>query len=269
MTSHEPFGGSLSLASRHALVCGASAGIGHAAALALASLGAQVTVLARRADKLAAMLPRLREAGAAGAQYVVADLDDRARFEPAIRTLLAEHGAVHILVNNSGGPAPGAVLDSGAGHFDAGFARVLYAAQALVQACLPGMRAAGFGRIVNVLSTSAREPIPGLGVGNTVRAAMAGWSKTLSRELPPGVTINNILPGYTATERLQELAALTAQKTGRSIPEVEAEWKREIPEGRLAEPREIGQVIAFLCTPAAGYVRGQSLAVDGGRMRSL
>lgn len=269
MMAHEPFGGSLSLASRHALVCGASAGIGHAAALALASLGASVTVLARREEKLAAMLPRLREAGARAAQFVVADLDDARRFEPAIAALLAEHGPVHVLVNNSGGPAPRAILDSGTEHFDAGFTRVLYAAQALVRACLPGMSAAGFGRIVNVLSTSTREPIPGLGVGNTVRAAMAGWAKTLSRELPPGVTINNVLPGYTATERLQELAALTSEKTGRPVAEIESDWKREIPEGRLAEPREIGEVIAFLCTPAAGYVRGQSLAVDGGRMRSL
>lgn len=269
MTAHEPFGGGLSLASRHALVCGASAGIGNAAALALASLGATVTVLARREEKLAAMLPLLRQAGAGGAQFVTADLDDRSRFEPAIQKLLAVHGPVHVLVNNSGGPAPRAVLDADPEHFDAGFARVLYAAQSLVRACLPGMQAAGFGRIVNVLSTSTREPIPGLGVGNTVRAAMAGWSKTLSRELPPGITVNNILPGYTATERLQELATLTATKTGRTIADVEAEWKREIPEGRLAAPHEIGQVIAFLCTPAAGYIRGQSLAVDGGRMRSL
>jgi 3-oxoacyl-[acyl-carrier protein] reductase len=131
------------------------------------------------------------------------------------------------------------------------------------------MREARFGRIVNVLSTSVREPIANLGVGNTVRGAMASWAKTLSRELPPGVTINNVLPGYTATERLQELARVTAERTGRSVREIEDDWRSEIPEGRLAEPREIAAVIAFLCTPAAAYVRGQSVAVDGGRMRSI
>src|SRR5262249_33513357 len=214
--------------------------------------------LARRAERLEAALPELRAAGAESAAFVAADLDDRAGLEPQIRALVARAGPIHVLVNNSGGPAPGAILESDPASFGAGFARVLFAAQALVGLCLPGMRAAGFGRIVNVLSISMREPIPGLGVGNTVRAAMAGWAKTLSRELPPGVTINNVLPGYTATERLRELAEVTARRTGRAIADIEAEWIRDVPEGRLAEPGEIGAVIAFLCTPAAAYVRGQS-----------
>jgi 3-oxoacyl-[acyl-carrier protein] reductase len=265
----EPFGGTLSLASRHALVCGASAGIGRAAALALATLGARLTVLARRRTSLEELVPELRAAGAADADLVVADLDDRNGLVSRVGDALASRGPVHVLVNNSGGPAPGPALEMDAAQFDAGFARVLHSAQALVRLCLPGMRAAGYGRIVNVLSTSVREPVPNLGVGNTVRGAMAGWAKTLSRELPPGITINNVLPGYTATERLQELARVTAERSGRSVEEIEADWRREIPEGRLAVPREIGVVIAFLCTPAASYVRGQSLAVDGGRMRSI
>jgi 3-oxoacyl-[acyl-carrier protein] reductase len=269
MSASEPLGGQLSLAGRHALVCGASAGIGRASALALASLGARITVLARRRDVLEAFLPALRSAGASAAAALVADLDDPESFEPAVRALLDAGGAVQVLVNNSGGPAPGAILASSPAHFAAGFTRVLYSAQSLVQMCLPGMREAGFGRIVNVLSTSVREPIPNLGVGNTVRGAMAGWAKTLSRELPAGVTINSILPGYTATERLQELAELQARNAGRTVADIHAEWTREIPEGRLAAPNEIGNVIAFLCSPAAAYVRGQSIAVDGGRMRSI
>ena len=264
-----PFDGMLALESHHALVCGASAGIGRATALALASLGARVTVLARRRPLLEELVPLLRAAGAPEAGFVVADLDDRDGLADRVRDGLASRGAVDVLVNNSGGPAPGPVLGAEAVQFDAGFTRVLHSAQTLVRLCLPSMQAAGFGRIVNVLSTSVREPIADLGVGNTVRGAMAGWAKTLSRELPPGITVNNVLPGYTATERLVELAGVVAARSGRSVADIEAEWRREVPEGRLAEPREIAAVIAFLCTPAAAYVRGQSLAVDGGRMRSI
>jgi 3-oxoacyl-[acyl-carrier protein] reductase len=264
-----PFDGMLGLAARHALVCGASAGIGRAAALALASLGARVTVLARRRSVLEELLPQLRAAGAPDAGLVVADLDDRDGLAARVRDGLAARGAVDVLVNNSGGPAPGPVLAATGAQFDAGFTRVLYSAQTLVGLCLPGMQAGGWGRIVNVLSTSVREPIGDLGVGNTVRGAMAGWAKTLSRELPPGITVNNVLPGYTATERLAELANVVATRSGRSRDAIEAEWRREVPEGRLGEPREIAAVIAFLCTPAAAYVRGQSVAVDGGRMRSI
>lgn len=264
-----PFDGLLALDTRHALVCGASAGIGRAAALALAGLGARVTVLARRRAALEALLPALRQAGAADAGLLVADLDDRDALATVVREGLRDRGPIQILINNSGGPTPGPVLESNAAQFDAGFTRVLHSARTLVELALPQMRDAGYGRIVNVLSTSVREPIANLGVGNTVRGAMASWAKTLSRELPPGITVNNVLPGYTATERLVELARVTAERTGQSIEAIEDEWRREVPEGRLAEPREIGAVIAFLCTPAAAYVRGQSLAVDGGRMRSI
>jgi 3-oxoacyl-[acyl-carrier protein] reductase len=250
-------------------VCGASAGIGRAAALAIASLGAQVTVLARRGERLAALVQELQSAGAAGAGSFPADLDDRAALVPAVEHLLRSHGPIHVLVNNTGGPPPGRALDASDADYETGFARILLAAQSLVRLLLPGMQAAGYGRIVNVLSISVREPIPSLGVGNTVRGAMASWAKTLAAELPPGVTINNVLPGYTRTERLQELADATARRTGRRAVDIETDWIRDIPEGRLAEPREIGAVIAFLCSPAAAYVRGQSLAVDGGRLRCI
>jgi 3-oxoacyl-[acyl-carrier protein] reductase len=131
------------------------------------------------------------------------------------------------------------------------------------------MQQAGYGRIINVLSTSVREPIDLLGVSNTIRAAMAGWAKSLSRELPPGITINNVLPGFTATERLASLAHSASQRRGIPREAIEAEWRDLTPEKRLGRPEEIAAVIAFLASPAASFVRGVSLAADGGRMRSI
>jgi 3-oxoacyl-[acyl-carrier protein] reductase len=259
----------MSLASRHALVCGASAGIGRAAALALASLGAEVTVLARRRELLEALLPELRAAGAPRARAVLADMDHLPGLEGAVGELLQEHGPVHVLVHNTGGPAGGPLLDAGADAMLAAVNRILLSAQLLVRLLLPGMRQAGFGRIVNVLSISVREPVFNLGVGNTVRGAMAGWSKTLAHELPPGITINNVLPGYTATERLHEVAAGAAQRSGRSLEDILEGYARDTPERRLAQPHEIAAAVGFLASPAASYVRGVNLAVDGGRMRSI
>ncbi|MCB9727700.1 MAG: SDR family oxidoreductase [Deltaproteobacteria bacterium] len=259
----------LSLAGRHALVCGGSAGIGRASALALAGLGAEVTVLARSPDRLADAVSDLRQAGAQAARSVVADLADRPALGRAIDTLLAAHGPVHVLVNNSGGPPSGPLVDATEADFLAALGPHLFAAHLLVQRCLPGMVAADFGRIINVISTSVREPIDGLGVSNTTRAAVAAWAKTLSRELPPGVTINNVLPGFTDTDRLVGLSAAISERTGQPVDAVRAAWVEAVPEGRIGRPDELGAVVAFLASPAAAYVRGTSLAVDGGRMRGL
>lgn len=259
----------LNLTGRHALVCGASSGIGRATALALASRGARVTALARSLDKLKSLVEELRTAGGEGSGYLVADLDDRGGLERVIREHLAAEGQIKILVNNSGGPKGGPILHATEAEFEVAFGRHVLASHLLVRLVLPGMAEAGFGRIVNVISTSVREPIAGLGVSNTIRGAMASWAKTVSKELPPGVTINNVLPGYTATERLTSLKESTAQRTGRKPAEVEAEWLASIPEGRLAQPEEIAAAIAFLASPAASYVRGVSLAVDGGRLQSI
>lgn len=258
-----------SLAGRHALVCGASAGIGRAAALALAGLGARVTALARSRDKLEALLPALREAGAPEALALVADLDDRLGLERAVAEHLERHGDVHVLVNNTGGPKAGPLLEAGEAALLEAFGRHVLAAHLLVRLALPGMRAAGWGRIVNVVSTSVREPIPNLGVSNTVRAAVAAWAKTLSKELPPGITINTVLPGYTDTERLAALAQANAERGGTTPDQVRAGWLASVPERRIGRPEELGAVIAFLASPAASYVRGVTLPVDGGRLNGI
>jgi len=259
----------LSLRGRHALVCGASAGIGRAAALALAEAGAAVTALARSEGKLQELLPQLLAAGADQARALAADMDDRAQLMARIDELVRDRGPVHILVHNTGGPASGPLLEKSAEDLLHTFHRHQITAHLMVQKLLPGMRRDGYGRIVLVLSTAAVEPIAGLGLSNTIRAGMRGWAKTLASELPPGVTINSVLPGYTATERLNELKEAISKREGRSPDEIEADWIAGIPEGRLGEPSEIGHAVLFLASPWAAYIRGQSLAVEGGRLKSF
>lgn len=257
------------LTGRQALVCGASGGIGRASALALAARGATVAALARNEQKLGALMEELHTSGASGGRMVVADLDDRAELRGVIEAQLAAHGPVHVLVNNTGGPPPGPLLAATEDDFLAALGRHLFAAHLLVRLVLPGMIAAGFGRIVNVVSTSVYEPIPNLGVSNVTRAAVAGWAKTLAGELPPGITINNVLPGFTDTERLVSLGTSIAARRGCTLEDVQAEWAALAPEGRLGRAEELGAVVAFLASTEASFVRGQSIAVDGGRMRSI
>ncbi len=259
----------LSLSDRHALVCGASAGIGRAAALALAAQGAEVTALARRGYRLDALVGELVAAGAPRARSLVADLDDRMGLAALLDGLLEDAGPVHVVLNNTGGPAAGPILDAGVDELAAAFGRHVLAAQLILQRVLPGMRAAGYGRIINVVSSSVREPIDGLGVSNTTRGAMAAWAKSVSRELPPGVTINSILPGKVDTERLGEIGQVFAARSGTSVERVRAGWLAEIPEGRLGRPEELAAVVAFLASPAAAFVRGVALPVDGGQLRSI
>jgi 3-oxoacyl-[acyl-carrier protein] reductase len=256
------------LSGKRALVCGASRGIGRATALALAARGASVALLARDAEGLGRVAEAIAARGGS-AEVVPADLDDRDGLAATLSARLAAGGPVHIWVNNTGGPPSGPLLDAPESAFQAAFGRHVLAPQRILSALLPGMRAAGYGRIVNILSTSVREPIDNLGVSNLVRAAVAAWAKTLSRELPPGVTINNILPGYTDTERLGELATAAAARGNRTADAVRADWQAQVPEGRLGHPDELAAVVAFLCSPAASYVRGVSLPVDGGRLRSM
>lgn len=260
----------LNLAGRHALVCGASEGIGRAAAHELALLGADVTVLARRADALAAVVAALPDPnGGQRHGFIVADAADTDGLRAAVAKRVATR-PVHILVNNTAGPPGGPLHAADEAAFLDTFRRHLLANQALVQTTLPGMRAAGWGRIVNVISTSVYEPIPNLGVSNTIRGAVAGWAKTLSRELAAeGITVNNVLPGYTETARLSQILQDRARAAGREEADIAAGMRQTVPAGRFARAEEVAAAIAFLCAPAAGYINGVSLAVDGGRMQSI
>ena len=258
-----------SLEGFHALVCGASSGIGRAVAHTLADRGARVTALARRREELETLVSELEQDVAADPDYCVADLEQREGLEAEIEALLDDRGPIHILVNNSGGPPSGPLLHATEKDFNLAFGRHVLGAHLLVRMLLPGMVESGYGRIVNIVSTSVREPIPNLGVSNTIRGAVASWSKSLSRELPPSVTINNILPGFTDTDRLHSLGEAIAHRSKRDVAAVHADWLREVPERRFGQPEEVAAALAFLVSPAGAYVRGQSVAVDGGRLRSI
>ena len=259
----------LDLTGKHALVCGASEGIGRAAAHELALLGADVTLLARRADVLDALAISLPRRDGQQHGWVSADVLDTERLRAQVQALAAGK-PVHILVNNTGGPPGGPAHAADAAAFLDAFNRHLIASQALVQAVLAGMQGARWGRIVNVISTSVKEPIANLGVSNTIRGAVAAWAKTLASELgADGITVNNVLPGYTRTQRLDQILAERAAATGKTQDAIAAGMLATVPAGRFAEPAEIAAAVAFLCSPAAGYVNGINLPVDGGRTRSL
>ncbi len=260
----------LDLEGRHALVCGASQGIGRAIAVELAQLGASVTALSRTAEALQTLVGELpRPHAAQSHDFIALDMLETEALRGKLETLTAAH-PVHILINNSGGPPPGPAGDADPEAYLRAFRQHLVAGQVLQQAVTPGMRAAGFGRIVNVISTSVKEPIPNLGVSNTVRAAVAGWAKTLSVELAAdGITVNNVLPGFTRTGRLDGIIAARAKQNGVSEDEAAATMRGYVPAKRFGEPQEVAAVAAFLCTPAAAYVNGVSIAVDGGRTHAL
>ncbi len=260
----------LDLDQRHALVCGASRGIGRAVANELARLGATVTVLARSREVLEQVVAELATPNPATRHGLcVADMRDTAALARAVRECVAGR-RVEILVHNSGGPPAGRASEAQPEDFAAAFAQHVISGQVLLQHVLAGMREAGYGRLVNIISTSVKEPIANLGVSNTVRAAVAAWAKTLSGELAgDGITVNNVLPGFTETDRLSSLIAERARAQSRSETEIAQAMRAQVPAGRFGKPDEIAAVATFLCTPAAAYVNGVSIAVDGGRTRSL
>jgi 3-oxoacyl-[acyl-carrier protein] reductase len=259
----------LSLKGKHAVICGSSAGIGEAIARRMAAHGARVTLIARREERLTHLVHELMQSGADDAAARAWDLDEHESLAALAAELVAERGPVQILVNNTGGPPPGPILEAAPADFALGLGRHLFASQVLVQTFLPGMIEAGYGRILNVISTSVREPIPNLGVSNTVRGAMASWSKTLASELPPGITINNLLPGLTDTERLDALRTAIAQKRGSTQEAVQDDWMSGVPEGRLARPEELAGAAVFLASEAGAYIRGVNLPIDGGRLHAI
>lgn len=259
----------LSLSGRRALIGGGSQGIGKATALELAALGADVTVIGRDRARLEATLAELaaRRPGAHAA--LEADYRDRTTLERVVGEHLARHPA-QVLVNNTGGPPPGAIEHADEAAFLDTFGQHLLCNQLLTRLALPGMRLAGYGRIVNVISTSVKEPIKGLGVSNTIRGAVASWAKTLATELAPeGITVNNVLPGFTRTARLAGLIIGKTRESGRPEPEVERGMLSVVPMGRFADAVEVAAAIAFLASPAASYITGINVPVDGGRTLSL
>lgn len=256
------------LTGRHALVCGASRGIGRAVAETLAARGATLTLVARDADHLASVTAGL--AGDRDHGYLALDLSDADSIPPAVERAIAERGPVHILVNNAGGPPAGPAHEAGLDAFRRAFELHLIADQALLRSVLAGMREAGWGRVINIISTSVYEPIPGLGVSNTIRGAVASWAKTLSKELgPDGITVNNVLPGFTNTDRLMQLFGSRAEREERSFESVRDAALAQVPAGRFAEPYETAEAVAFLASPAADYISGVSLPVDGGRLARI
>ncbi len=259
----------ISLYGKNALVGGASAGIGQAVALELAALGAQVTLVARTENALQTTLQLLDTSQGQQHNYLVADFALPVLLLARVRNLLAAQ-TIHILVNNTGGPPGGPIINATPEEFLAAYNNHLVCNQLLAQAVLPGMQAAGYGRIINIISTSVKEPLDNLGVSNSTRWAVAGWAKTWANEAGRfGITVNNVLPGYTRTGRLQEIVEKRAAASGQTTEAVEEMFKSHIPLRRFAEPAEVAAVVAFLASPAAGYVNGINVPVDGGRTKSL
>ncbi len=255
----------LDLTGRRALVCGASQGIGAACARQLAEQGAEVVLLARSVERLRAVADSLPAQSGRRHSVIAVDASDRTALVAAVQAELEEAGPLHIWVNNTGGPAPGPAHAAEPEAYAAAFAQHLVSAQALLQVLLPGMREAGYGRILNVLSTSVKQPIANLGVSNSIRAAMANWAKTLASELgPDGVTVNNVLPGLTRTPRLESLISHLAQAGGKTEEQVAQGMLAGIPVRRFAEPEEFASAVGFLAAPAGAYINGVNLPVDGG-----
>ena len=261
----------LNLHGKNALVCGSSKGIGKAAAIQLASLGASVTLVSRSPEKMSVVIKSMDMDLSKGQDhnYLVADFTNQQELIKKVRTLSLSK-TYHILINNTGGPAGGNVLDADPADFIQAINNHLICNQLLTQLLVPGMKEAKFGRIVNIISISVKTPMPGLGVSNTTRGAVASWAKTLAGELGPhGITVNNVLPGFTDTERLQELYGPRAEAAGQSYDEYMEGLAQSIPANRIGDPLEVGAAVAFLASPIAGYINGINLPVDGGRVPAL
>lgn len=259
----------LSLTGKKAVVCGSTQGIGKASAIELALLGASVTLIARDEQKLQQVVKELPVAFDQTHDYIVADFNFPEDLKQKVEAYSRQVN-VHILINNTGGPAGGQAIDAKTGDFVKAFSSHLLCNHILVQAFVEGMKRERFGRIINIISTSVKVPLRGLGVSNTIRGAVANWSKTLSLELASfGITVNNVLPGATMTGRLESIMKTNADKNSKTLEEVKKEMIKEIPAGRIADASEVAAAVAFLASPAAGYINGINVPVDGGRTGSL
>lgn len=260
----------LDLRGKHAWVCGSTKGIGKACAQELAKMGATVTLIARNEQELITVRNELDKSFHQLHDFIIADFSNPDDLRLKILIHLRDFQAPHILVNNTGGPPSGAITEAKTEEFLSAFNNHLICNHLLAQAVLPGMKEAKYGRIVNIISTSVKQPLKNLGVSNTIRAAVANWSKTLANEVASfGITVNNVLPGATNTARIQSILEARVQKTGKTFEELKKEMMMEVPMQRLAEASEIANAVAFLCSPAAGYITGINLPVDGGRTGCL
>ncbi|RMG84149.1 MAG: SDR family oxidoreductase [Bacteroidetes bacterium] len=259
----------LNLTGKNALVGGGSQGLGKACAIELATLGANITLVSRSAEKLSETKKLLDTSLGQKHDFLVADYSNPDDLQKKVH-LLVQTKNIHILINNTGGPPGGPIVQAEPAEFLSAFQNHLICNHLLAQAVLPGMKAGGYGRIINIVSTSVRIPIDGLGVSNTTRGAVAGWAKTLANEVAPfGITVNNVLPGSTETDRLFELLGARAQKAGISFEEEKRNWLSAIPMKRFGKPHEIATAVAFLASPAAAYITGVSLPVDGGKTKCI
>ncbi len=259
----------LNLNGKTALVCGSTQGIGKATAIELALLGADVVLFARNETKLKQTLTELDSSKGQNHKYLVADFSDPAIVKATIQTF-AEQTPVHILVNNTGGPAGGPIVEAEDHSFLSAFQQHLINNHNILKALVPGMRSAGYGRVINIISTSVKQPLTGLGVSNTIRGAVASWAKTMANELGQyGITVNNVLPGATMTSRLESIAENKAKASGLNKDEVLNQMAAATPAKRIGQANEVANAIAFLVSPAAGYINGINLPVDGGRTGSL
>lgn len=260
----------LNLSSKTAFVCGSTQGIGKAAAIELAQLGAKVVLIARNEQALQNTIKEISQINHLNHEYITADFSNPDQLKVALDAYISQHGAAHILVNNTGGPPAGKIAEAKPLEFLTAFNNHLICNHILAEALLPFMKQEKYGRIINIISTSVKQPLKGLGVSNTVRAAVANWAKTLSAEVAPyGITVNNVLPGATATARLEGIISNKSQKLNEPSEKVVKEMIDEIPAGRFAEAHEIAAAVAFLASPAAAYINGINLPVDGGRTGCL
>ena len=253
-----------------ALVCGSTQGIGKEVALQLADLGVTIVLVARNEEKLKSTLSELSTINGQTHGYLTADFSNPDQVKSVISDYINAGNTIDILVNNTGGPKGGPIIDADISEFINTFSQHLICNHILAQAIVPGMKSNGGGRIINIISTSVKQPLPGLGVSNTIRAAVGAWSKTLANELGQfNITVNNVLPGATNTARLQGIAEVKSGKTGESIDAIFEEMAGESPMKRIAQPQEVAAAVVFLASDAASYINGINIPVDGGRTKSL
>ena len=260
----------LGLRGKVALVSASSRGLGRAIAKELAAEGATLVLCARGEDALRETAESIRKSSGVTVVDVAADVSDPEGLGRVARTALEKFGRVDVLVTNSGGP-PSAPFESLTPEmWEAAVRLLLTSAVGLARAVLPGMKERRWGRILNVTSIAVKQPIDGLMLSNSLRAAVTGFARTLANEVAPfNVTVNNLMPGYTRTDRVAQLARATGERSGKTAKDAFAKWESEIPMGRLGEPREFAALAAFLASERASYITGSSIAVDGGWIRSL